>query len=250
MRIDIIVVYVPRYTKGHEIDFVPPITGIYLAAITPPQHEVCVIHQQVQPIDYDTDADVIALSFFSGFAPEAYRLADHFRRKGKIVVAGGPHVTFWPDETLRHCTAVVVGEAESVWSELLDDAEHRRLKQVYHGEPCAMENTPTPRYDLLPDAFFVQRVVQVTRGCPFSCSFCTVPTINPGFRMRPLDNVLKDIQYNHFEHWWQRKVVWFWDDNLTANRTFVKALLRAMIPLKKWWLTQASMETRQAIPVP
>ena len=64
MKIDIIVVYVQRYTKGHEIDFVPPITGIYLAAITPPQYEVRVIHQQVQPIDYDTDADVIALSLF------------------------------------------------------------------------------------------------------------------------------------------------------------------------------------------
>jgi radical SAM superfamily enzyme YgiQ (UPF0313 family) len=54
--------------------------------------------------------------------------------------------------------------------------------------------------------------------------------------------VIKDIQYNDFPYWWQRKVVWFWDDNLTANRSYVKELLRAMIPLKKWWLTQASMD--------
>jgi radical SAM superfamily enzyme YgiQ (UPF0313 family) len=54
--------------------------------------------------------------------------------------------------------------------------------------------------------------------------------------------VIRDIQYNRFPHWWQRKVVWFWDDNLTANRRYIKELLRAMIPLKKWWLTQASMD--------
>jgi hypothetical protein len=69
VKIDIIVVYIRRYERGHEVDFVPPITGIHLAAITPPGHSVRVIHQQVEPVRFDTDADLIALSFFSGFAP-------------------------------------------------------------------------------------------------------------------------------------------------------------------------------------
>jgi hypothetical protein len=71
--IDIVVVYQPRYRFGHEANFVPPITGIHLAAITPPAYRVRVIHQQVEPVDFDTDADLIALSFFTGFATEAYR---------------------------------------------------------------------------------------------------------------------------------------------------------------------------------
>lgn len=242
MKIDVIVAYIQRYKNGHEVDFVPPITGIYLAAITPPEHQVRVIHQQVDLIDYDTDADLIALSFFSGFATEAYRLADYFRQKGKIVIAGGPHATFWPDEVLTHCDAVLVGEAESAWAELLSDAAAGTLKQIYYGKPLPLDQNPTPRYDLLSNKFFVRRVIQATRGCPFSCSFCTVPSINPGFRTRPVEQVVKDIAYNDFPHWWQRKVVWFWDDNLTANRSYVKSLLRAMIPLKKWWLTQASMD--------
>jgi hypothetical protein len=72
-----------------------------------------------------------------------------------------------------------------------------------------------------------------------------VPTLNPGFRTRPIEAVLNDIRYNDFPHWWQRKLVWFWDDNLTANRPYIKALLRQMIPLKKWWLTQASMQGKR-----
>jgi radical SAM superfamily enzyme YgiQ (UPF0313 family) len=242
MKLDIVVTYQPRYPKGHEKDFVPPLTGIHLAALTPARYPVRVIHQQVQPLDFETDADLVAISFFSGFADEAYRLADEFRARGKRVVMGGPHVTFWPDEALAHCDAVVIGEAESVWERMLEDAAAGALQRRYQGEPRSLAGLPTPRYDLLPDAFFVKRVVQATRGCPFSCSFCCVPAMNPGFRVRPVDEVLRDVAYDDFEPWWQRKVVWFWDDNLTAKREYIKALLRAMRPLKRWWLTQASMD--------
>ncbi len=242
MRVDIVVVYVPRYVMGHEKNFTPPLTGIHLAALTPPEHEVRVIHQQVEPVPLDTDADLVALSFFSGFADEAYRLADAFRARGKLVVAGGPHATFWPEETLAHCDAVVCGEAETVWSTVLTDASTGRLKRRYEGEAADLAGIPTPRYDLLPRSFFVQRVVQATRGCPYACSFCSVPQLNPGYRMRPVEEVLRDVRYDAFPRWWQRKIVWFWDDNLTINRPYIKELLRAMQPLNRWWLTQASMD--------
>ena len=242
MKIDIIIVYLQRYEKGHEMNFVPPVTGIHLAGLTPDKHEVRVVHQQVEPVDLNSDADLVALSFFSGFATEAYRLADAFKQRGKMVVAGGPHVTFWPEEALQHCDAVVIGEAESVWAQLLADAEVNRLRPKYQGQPLPLTGLPRPRYDLLPDSFFIKRVVQATRGCPFSCSFCTVPTINPGFRVRPVGDVMQEIEYDDFSRWWQRKVVWFWDDNLTAKRAYIKDLLCSMIPLKRWWLTQASMD--------
>jgi radical SAM superfamily enzyme YgiQ (UPF0313 family) len=249
VKIDVVVVYIQRYQRGHEVDFVPPITGIHLAAITPPGHQVRVIHQQIEPVQLDTDADLVALSFFSGFAPEAYRLAAEFRRRGKIVVAGGPHATFSPDEVLRYCDAVVVGEAESVWPRLLMDVEAGHLQARYDGEPASMRDLPTPRYDLLPKRFFVPRVLQATRGCPFTCSFCTVPTLNPGFRVRPVDDVIKDIAYDNFPYWWQRKIVWFWDDNLTIRRPFVRELLTRMVPLRRWWLTQASMDIAKDAPL-
>jgi B12 binding domain len=142
LRVDIIVVYVQRYRFGHETQFVPPITGIHLAAITPPCYQVRIVHQQVEPIDFETSADLIALSFFSGFAPEAYRLAREFRRRGKRVVAGGPHATFAPDEVLEYCDSVVIGEAESVWAELLTDAAYGRLRERYFGEALPLNWNP------------------------------------------------------------------------------------------------------------
>jgi radical SAM superfamily enzyme YgiQ (UPF0313 family) len=242
MKIDIIIAYVQRYEFGHERDFVPPITGIHLAAITPAEHEVSVFHQQVDKIEVNTDADVIAISFFSGFAVAAYTLAVEFKKRGKIVIAGGPHVTYCQEEALTYFDAIVTGEAENVWPILLQDIELGQPQPVYAGSPSDMMDLPTPRYDLLPDKFFIKKVIQATRGCPFSCSFCTVPSLNPGFRLRPVKDVIRDASYDNFKYWWQKKVVWFWDDNLTIKRPYIKALLREMIPLKKWWLTQASLD--------
>ncbi len=242
MKIDIVVVHVQRYRWGHEVHFVPPLTGVHLAALTPPGHQVRVIHQQVQPVDLDTDADLVALNFFSGFAREAFSLARALRRPGRLVVAGGPHATFNPEETSAFFDSVVLGEAESVWPQVIEDAQERRLQPVYRGEARPLAGLPTPRYDLLSSSFFVPRVLQATRGCPFDCSFCTVPGLNPGYRTRPVPEVIRDLRFNGFPYFWQRKLVWFWDDNLTVQRSYIGELLRAMIPERKWWLTQASLD--------
>jgi radical SAM superfamily enzyme YgiQ (UPF0313 family) len=184
----------------------------------------------------------VAISFFSGFANAAYALADRYRSQGVRVVAGGPHASYWTEEALAHADAVVIGEAESVWPELLRDAGRGNLQAVYRGSPATMEGLPTPRYDLLEKRFLVPRVIQATRGCPFRCSFCSVPDLNPGFRVRPVADVIHDIADTHFPHFWQEKVAWFWDDNLLAQRSWAKRLLRELSGLNRWWLTQASID--------
>jgi radical SAM superfamily enzyme YgiQ (UPF0313 family) len=242
MKLRIIISYAPRYRRGHLVDFVPPVTGVHLAALTPPQHEVELYHEQVRPVPVDDAPDLVAISFFSGFARNAYALADRYRALGVPVVAGGPHVSYWIEEALGHVDAVVVGEAETVWPRLLADAEAGTLNKVYRGEAAPLLGLPTPRYDLLERKFVVPRVLQATRGCPFSCSFCSVPDLNPGFRVRPIDEVIRDIATGHFPLFWQEKVVWFWDDNLLVKRKWAKDLLRELAGLDKWWLTQASID--------
>jgi radical SAM superfamily enzyme YgiQ (UPF0313 family) len=242
MKVRIVVSYVPRYRRGHARDFVPPVTGLHLAAITPAEHEVEVFHEQVRAVPVDDTPDLVALSFFSGFARRAYALADAYRARGVKVVAGGPHVSYWIDEALAHVDAVVVGEAESVWPQVLQDFARGAPARVYRGEARPLVGLPTPRYDLLEDRFLVRRVLQATRGCPFTCSFCTVPDLNPGFRVRPVGDVVRDIASSRFDTPWADKVVWFWDDNLLVQRRWAKELLGAMRGLGRWWLTQASID--------
>lgn len=246
MRIRIIVAYVPRYRRGHRWHFVPPVTGIHLAAITPDHHRVEVVHEQVREVPFDTDVDLVAISFFSGFARHAYDIADRYRSMGVRVVAGGPHVSYWPDEALQHVDAIVTGEADDVWPEVLADAERDALQRVYRGGSPEIGGMPTPRYDLLESTFLVPRVLQATRGCPFRCRFCTVPSLNPGFRVRPIDEVLRDVAApvvpRGFMRSWREKVAWFWDDNLLVKRRWAKDLLRGMRGMDRWWLTQASID--------
>lgn len=242
MKIRIIVSYVPRYRGGHRWHFAPPVTAVHLAALVPKGHEVEVVHEQVREVPVDADVDLVAITFFSGFARRAYEVADAYRRLGVRVVLGGPHASYWTDEALEHADAVAIGEADAVWPTIIDDAARGQLARIYRGTPHSLAGLPAPRYDLLEPQFVVRRVAQATRGCPFSCSFCAVPDLNPGFRVRPVDDVVRDIEASHFDHWWQDKVVWFWDDNLLAKRKWARQLLDAMTPLRKWWLTQASID--------
>src|SRR5699024_7532065 len=129
MKVRIVISYAPRYRRGHLVDFVPPVTGIHLAALTR-DHEVEVFHEQVRRVPVDETPDLVAISFFSGFARNAYALADEYRKIGVQVVAGGPHVSYWADEALEHVDSVVIGEAEAVWDDVLADAERRKLRQV------------------------------------------------------------------------------------------------------------------------
>lgn len=242
MKVRIVVSYVPRYRHEHFWHFVPPVTGVHLAALTPPEHEVEVVHEQVRAVPIDDTPDLVAISFFSGFARRAYELADRYRALGVRVVGGGPHVSYWIDEALQHFDAVVTGEAESVWPDVLRDFAKGTPARVYRGTAGALTGLPTPRYDLLEPRFLVPRVLQATRGCPFTCTFCSVPDLNPGFRVRPVADVIRDVADTHFPSWWQEKVAWFWDDNLLVNRPWAKQLLRALAGTGRWWLTQASID--------
>jgi radical SAM superfamily enzyme YgiQ (UPF0313 family) len=242
-KIEIVVVYDDRYLSGHERAFVPPLTGMHLAALVGERAEVSLRHEKVRPLDPSRpSADVYFLSTGTGFAPRAYALADRLMSLGRTVVIGGPHATVFTEEALGHADAVVAGEAEGAIGELLADLGRSGLRRVYSSPPGPLDGLPPPRYDLLEPAYFIGRTVMATRGCPFGCSFCSTPRLSPGFRTRPVDEVIRDIESYSGRTWYQRRVVWFWDDNLTADKRYAKDLLFEMVPLGKLWVTQASIE--------
>lgn len=152
-----------------------------LAAVTPDRWQVEFRDDRLAPADAPTDADLVAISFFTPAATRAFELAHAFRAQGKKVVAGGIFPTLMPEETAPHFDAVVEGEGEPVWPRLLADFEAGRLQPRYR---CAGEvdlaALPLPRVQLYLDqesaAFRPDDYpVQLSRGCPLSCHACALP---------------------------------------------------------------------------
>ena len=116
--------------------------------------------------------DLVGITAFTSQAPRAYEVAALYRATGVPVVMGGIHATFCREEALEYVDAVVTGEAESVWEQVLADAHNHALRRVYDGSLSAMDAIPPARHDLLQGRYYVGSV-QTTRGCPLNCSFCS-----------------------------------------------------------------------------
>ena len=222
----------------------PPLQGILVAGQTPPIVEVSVLHEMVRPIDYDTDADFIALSFMDFCAPHAYDVAARFRKLGKTVVAGGKWVTSFPDDAQPHFDAIVVGESERIWPEVVEDMVAGRLKKRYDA-PFAppLDGIPPPRYDLVEPEFDAPVVTEATRGCPYDCSFCQLNIRKAPFRKRPIEDVIADLSATTKLPYHKRKLAMLYDNNFGGDIEYAKDLLREIAKLKLWALgTQFSFD--------
>lgn len=247
MKVLIVSAWRDRYEGDRRARAFPSLSAVHLAALCPPGVEARVCHEQVRPLDpAAVDADLVAVTSTTGSAGRMYELADRLREKGVPVILGGPHASLVPDEALRHADAVAAGDAEISFPAMLRDFERGRLAGVYRQpEGLPLAGLPVPRYDLFEDAFLTRCFVQATRGCPFRCTFCTLKSLDPGFRVRPVDEVVRDIQACEGRNWLQRKIVMFYDDNLTGSPDYARELFRKLRPLRKWWWTQCSIDAAQ-----
>lgn len=215
-----------------------PLTTV--AALTPPGHQVALCDENVEPLDLEAPFDLVGVSFMTALAPRAYEIARELRARGRVVVAGGYHPTLCPDEAAQHFDAVVVGDAEGSWPRVVADAEAGRLQRFYRREvPVDLVATPVPRRDLTEGTarhYVTVNAVQVGRGCVHGCRYCSVTAFHRrSYRARPLDHVLAELAGLPRE-------LMFVDDNLVADPSSTRALFRAMIPLRKRWVGQCSVE--------
>ena len=236
-----------RFSGDERARGFPSLSAIHLAALCPPGVDVTVHHEHVRPlVPSAVDADLVAITSTTGGSGRMYELADALRARGHAVILGGTHASLLPGEALAHADAVAVGEAERSFPRMLADFQRRRLGGVYRQEEnLPLAGLPVPRYDLLEDEFRFRCFVQATRGCPHRCSFCTLKQLDHHFRTRPVREVIRDIEACEGRTWLQRKMVWFWDDNLTGDRDHARALFEALRPLRRWWWTQASIDVAQ-----
>jgi radical SAM superfamily enzyme YgiQ (UPF0313 family) len=180
-----------RLRRARLIQF-PQLTMPLIAALTPSEHTVSHTDEIVDPIRFDTPADLVGITAPTPSARHAYALAGEFRRRRVRVVIGGPHATALPEEAARHADAVVVGEAEDTWPRVLDDARRGRLESIYVSTRQApLVGMPAPRWDLIAGRRYGKSVTIATRGCPHRCDYCSIPLLyGPGtMRYRPVEVV-------------------------------------------------------------
>lgn len=211
-----------------------------VAALTPMGHKVTLYDENVEPVDLWADADVVGISFMTGLANRAYELAAHFRRRRIITVAGGFHPTLCTDEVMKHFDIVVAGQAEGIWPKVLEDIQNKNYQPLYENRNRSdLADVPVPRRSLLEynkDKYITTNAVQIGRGCRHKCRFCSVTAFfGHNYQTRPLENVLAELRTvpKHFM---------FVDDNIIADADYAKKLFRAMIPMKKRWISQCSLE--------
>ncbi len=224
-----------RRRKG----LIPPLALAMVAAVTPPEVEISLTDENVNTIDFHKETDLVGITVLTVTAKRAYEIADTFRARVVPVILGGIHTSVLPEEASQHADAIVIGEAEGIWPQVIEDFKANRLQRVYqqHERPSLI-GLPFPRRDLFAeDAYYVKHTLSATRGCPYSCSLCTVPSFfGHSYRFRPVEEVVKEI-----ETFKERKFIAFVDDNIVGNPKYAKELFRALIPYKIKWVAQASV---------
>jgi len=206
-----ITIVASKYPFSGRVPLVPPILE-YLAALTlreQPDAEIALVdanQRDVRP--EEISADAVAISAMTATVTWAYGFADACRKRGVPVILGGIHPTALPEEAALHADAVVVGEAESAWGDVLRDLRAGRLKKFYFGQRLPLVNLPKPIDGKLKGNYQF-RAFFTMRGCPYRCTFCSVRRFfGDTIRYRPIPEVVDEVETTAGKIWFNG------DDNI------------------------------------
>jgi radical SAM superfamily enzyme YgiQ (UPF0313 family) len=228
--------------------WLPALNVALLAGLTPPDWDVEIVYETIEDVPLDTDADLVAISGMGVGLWRGAQIADELRRRGKTVIIGGPMATLVPDQALEHCDAVCVGEGEQVWERMLRDFERGALQRRYEvrrppeevGKIGRLHGLPVPRYDLLAaKAIGFWLPVQVGRGCPYHCDFCSIAAEWQGhYVRRDLDEVERDVRAAKAAGFDKILII---DDNISGDPRYALDLFAVLERQKVRWMSQCAL---------
>lgn len=217
---------------GLKIRMSPSLALLTLQRLTPQRHNVIIVNENIEDIDFSIKADLVAITVTVDVFPGAVRISSRFRTRGVKVVAGGIHITATPDMAQEHFDAVCVGMAEAYWQQLLDDAENNALKKIYKQNPeIDGSMIASPDYNIIDrNKYLYCNIISTSRGCPHKCDFCYNSCANATKHIvRPIDSVIEDILSLKTKH------IMFIDDNFIGDINWTYDFLKRIKPLGLKW---------------
>lgn len=200
-----------------------------VAALTPKHWQVQIADENVEEIDFETDADLIGITAFNVQYQRALQIAVEFQKRGKSVVFGGPYASLFPEAFDGKGDYIISGEAEEIWPEFLGDFEKGTARRLYKASDTRvnLEKSPIPRYDLLRTERYNVVCLQTSRGCPFNCEFCDIIVTDGRVpRIKTVEQVLAEVDHcvKQGAHY-----ILFGDANFIGNMPFARKLLAALV---------------------
>jgi radical SAM superfamily enzyme YgiQ (UPF0313 family) len=227
----------PSIYAGRARDAMEPLAFALLAGLTPPEHSVALYDERVEDIPFEQHTDLVAITIETYTARRAYQIAAKYRQRGVPVVAGGYHVKFLPDEALHYVDAVVLGDGELLWKQILADVQSKSLKLRYSSEMPPLTGLNYERSIFKGRRYTPVLPVQFSRGCRYACDFCSIHAFyGTSVRHRPVEEIVEEIRASG------KRFVLIVDDNIFVNVDDAKKLFEALIPLKVRWGCQISID--------
>jgi radical SAM superfamily enzyme YgiQ (UPF0313 family) len=233
--------------RSKVIASMPSLSLLTLAGMTPDRFELSYHEvEDIRQLGALPECDLAAISTYTAQVKDAYELATRFRDAGVSTVIGGLHATVLPHEALHYCDAVVVGEGELSWPDILRDVEMGQLGGIYapNGREFSLADAPMPRFELLDIEKYNRLTVQTSRGCPWKCDFCASSILlTPRYKLKPVAKVIEEIRA--IKKIWPNPFIEFADDNSFVNKKHAKELMRALADEKIRWFTETDISVAQ-----
>jgi radical SAM superfamily enzyme YgiQ (UPF0313 family) len=209
-----------------------------IAGFTPKNIEVKLYDDRLEKIPYDEPTDIVAITIETFTAKRSYEISREYMKRGVKVIMGGMHSTLFSEEVEEHADSIVIGDAETVWKDILKDFNNGKLKKRYYGKTEIIQNNSFPRRELFKNKGYLKiSLMQFSRGCTNKCNFCATSKFFEGKHYcREINEVIREIKEQKL------KFIFFVDDNIIANKIKAKEVFRQLIPLKIKWVSQASLD--------
>ncbi|ACK66178.1 Radical SAM domain protein [Rippkaea orientalis PCC 8801] len=219
----------------------PPLGLATIAAFFDEDDEIELQDEHVEPLNLNTDPDLVILQVYITSAYRAYQLADYYRQRGSYVVLGGLHVTALPEEALQYADTIFLGPGEDTWPQFLADFRGGTPQKIYRSQERTLVGVPPIRRDLIKrHLYLVPNSIVVSRGCPHHCDFCYKDAFyQPGksFYTQPVDDALAEIEKLPGKH------LYFLDDHLFGHEAFASALFEGMKGMGRVWQAAATVQS-------